>query len=55
MDPIIIENEKIELRKLGEGCKCKIIFDSINGAENFSIGTVIKELNIIMQIKVMKQ
>lgn len=43
MDPIIIENDKIELRKLSEGCICKIIFDSINGAENFSIGTVIIE------------
>ena len=45
MEPIIIENNKIELRKLSEGCICKIIFDSLNGAENFSIGTVIIEPN----------
>lgn len=35
----------MELRKLGEGCSCKIIFDSLNGANNFSIGTVIIEPN----------
>ena len=45
MKPIIVENDKIELRKLGEGCACKIIFDSLNGANNFSIGTVIIEPN----------
>lgn len=45
MKPIIVENDKIELRKLGEGCSCKIIFDSLNGANNFSIGTVIIEPN----------
>lgn len=43
MEPLIVENDKIELRKLSQGCICKIIFDSINGAENFSIGTVIIE------------
>ncbi len=45
MKPIVVENDKIELRKLGEGCSCKIIFDSLNGANNFSIGTVIIEPN----------
>lgn len=45
MKPIIVENDNIELRKLGEGCACKIIFDSLNGANNFSIGTVIIEPN----------
>lgn len=45
MKPIIVENDKIELRKLGEGCACKIIFDSLNGANNFSLGTVIIEPN----------
>lgn len=45
LKPIIVENNKIELRKLGDGCSCKIIFDSLNGAENFSIGTVIIEPN----------
>ena len=45
MNPVIIENDKIELRKLSDGCICKIIFDSLNGAKNFSIGTVIIEPN----------
>lgn len=45
MEPIIVEKDKAELRKLGEGCTCKILFDSINGADNFSIGTVIIEAN----------
>ena len=43
IDPIIVENSKIDLRKLSDGCTCKIIFDSINGAKNFSIGTVLIE------------
>lgn len=45
MKPIVVENDNIELRKLGEGCSCKIIFDSLNGANNFSIGTVVIEPN----------
>lgn len=45
MKPVIVENDKIDLRKLGDGCSCKIIFDSLNGAKNFSIGTVIIEPN----------
>lgn len=45
MEPILMENSKVEVRKLGEGCKCKILFDSLNGAKNFSIGTVIIEPN----------
>ncbi len=45
MEPIIVEKDKAELRKLGEGCMCKILFDSLNGADNFSIGTVIIEPN----------
>lgn len=45
MKPIVVENDNMELRKLGEGCSCKIIFDSLNGANNFSIGTVIIEPN----------
>lgn len=45
MKPVVVENDQIELRKLNDGCICKIIFDSLNGAENFSIGTVIIEPN----------
>ena len=45
MNPIVVENNKLELRKLNNGCFCKIIFDSLNGAQNFSIGTVIIEPN----------
>lgn len=45
MEPIIIDKDKTELRKLGDGCTCKILFDSLNGAKNFSIGTVIIEPN----------
>lgn len=45
MNPVVVENDKIALRKLSDGCMCKIIFDSLNGAENFSIGTVIIEPN----------
>lgn len=45
MNPIVVKNDEIELRKLSDGCICKIIFDSLNGAQNFSIGTVIIEPN----------
>lgn len=45
MKPTIVKNKEVELRKLGEGCLCKILFDSENGAKNFSIGTVIIEPN----------
>lgn len=43
MKPIVVKNSEVELRKLGEGSLCKILFDSINGARNFSVGTVIIE------------
>ena len=39
----VIKNKEVPLRKLGEGTICKILLDSENGAENFSIGTVIIE------------
>ena len=45
MKPKIIKNDEIELRKLGEGCICKILFDGENGSRNFSMGTVIIEPN----------
>lgn len=41
MEPLVIKNKDVELRELGKGCLCKIFLDSENGAENFSIGTVI--------------
>ncbi|MBQ3145245.1 MAG: cupin domain-containing protein [Clostridia bacterium] len=43
MEPLVVKNNEVELRKLGEGSICKILFDSVNGAKNFSIGTVIIE------------
>lgn len=43
MKPVVVKNNEVELRKLGEGSICKILFDSVNGAKNFSIGTVIIE------------
>lgn len=43
MKPIVVRNREVEHRKLGEGSICKILFDSVNGAKNFSIGTVIIE------------
>ncbi len=43
MKPVVVKKNEVELRKLGEGSICKILFDSINGAKNFSIGTVIIE------------
>lgn len=45
MKPTVVKNSDVEVRKLGEGCLCKILFDSENGAKNFSIGTVIIEPN----------
>lgn len=45
MEPLVVKNKEVELRKLGEGTICKILFDSENGAKNFSIGTVIIEPN----------
>ena len=45
MEPLVVKNKDVELRKLGEGTICKILFDSENGAKNFSIGTVIIEPN----------
>ena len=45
MKPVVVKNSDVELRKLGEGSICKILFDSENGAKNFSIGTVIIEPN----------
>ena len=35
-----MKKDELQIRKLGEGCTCSIIFDSENGAKNFSIGTV---------------
>ena len=35
-----MKKNELQIRKLGEGCTCSIIFDSENGAKNFSIGTV---------------
>lgn len=45
MKPTVVKNSDVEVRKLGKGCLCKILFDSENGAKNFSIGTVIIEPN----------
>ena len=45
MKPIVMKNTDLELRKLDEGCLCKIMFDRENGANNFSIGTVVIESN----------
>ena len=45
MKPTVVKNSEVELRKMAEGCICKILFDSENGAGNFSIGTVIIEPN----------
>jgi quercetin dioxygenase-like cupin family protein len=40
MTPIVVKKNELQVRKLAEGCTCSIIFDSENGANNFSIGTV---------------